>query len=275
MDWRLVDTGFNAAAINMAMDEALLMSQAVGMSPTLRLYGWRPAAVSLGFFQKGETEIDFSVCRKWGMDVVRRLTGGRAVLHDAELTYSITVREDHPLIPKSITASYLLFSNCLLAVFRALGVEAQLSTARSDYRHRGGEGPTGAAACFDTPSLYEITVEGRKLVGSAQVRKNGVLLQHGSILLDFSPDMVANTLRPPEPVAKLRLATMLGKRATSLKEQLGRTVTWQEVAVAISKAFGPSLGINLIPDDLTAGEKLLTRKLAATKYSQDSWNRMR
>ena len=276
MQWRLINSGIENAAVNMAVDEALLYSQTAGSAlPTLRLYGWKPAAVSLGYFQKAETEIDFTACRERGIDIVRRLTGGRAVLHDAELTYSITVREDDPMIPATITASYMLFSEGLAAALRELGAEVSMSLPRSAYGQSGAHKSSGSAACFDAPSHYEITAEGRKLVGSAQVRKDGVLLQHGSILLTFDPETVAATMKLPDAAAKTRLAGILARRAISLGEHLKRPVTFDEVAAAISRSFGQSLGVELISDALTERENADSLRLAAEKYGQNTWNRLR
>ncbi|MBP2635198.1 MAG: biotin/lipoate protein ligase [Firmicutes bacterium] len=275
MNWRLIISGTGNAANNMAIDEALMLSQtASGALPALRLYGWHPAAVSLGYFQKTEKAIDLASCSDHGIDVVRRLTGGRAVYHAAELTYSITIREDHPIVPQTITASYMLFSNALQASLRELGITTQLTMPQSAYS-QGKRVKTVSAACFDAPSHYEMIVGEQKLVGSAQVRKNGVVLQHGSILLDFSAESLADVLHTQSPNEKIGLVEMLKKRATSLTEQLGRKVSWDEVAAVITEAFGPALGIRLVSDKLTVQEKEIAEQLAASKYSQDSWNQMR
>ena len=276
MHWRLIDSGISDAAVNMAVDEALLLSQQRrDAPPTLRLYGWKPAAVSLGYFQKAETEIDFDACRRHGIDVVRRLTGGRAVLHDAELTYSITVREDHPLIPPTITASYLMFSRGLAAALRELGAAVEMSMPRAAYGQGGGTRSSGSAACFDAPSHYEITAGGKKLVGSAQVRKDGVLLQHGSILLTFEPEKVAAIMRLPDETAKQRLAGILDRKAVSLGAHLRREVTAAETAAAIRRFFGRELDVELADGSLSSQEEADSRRLAEEKYSRDEWNRLR
>ncbi len=274
MNWRVVISGTATAAVNMATDEAMMLAHGAGkVPPTLRFYGWRPAAVSIGYFQRAAQEIDLEACRAQGVDVVRRLTGGRAVLHDAELTYSIVVRENNPLVPKTITESYCLFSGGLVAGLQRLGVEAKMSVPRLAYGQniRRPVSP----ACFDTPSHYEITVAGRKLVGSAQVRKDGVVLQHGSILLRFSPETVVSLLRAPIGDMKTRIVEMLKQRATSLTEVLGREVGWQEVCDSIMDSFGPALGVNLNTGGLTKDEVAMSKQLAAGKYSSDSWNLLR
>lgn len=274
MNWRVVISGAACAAVNMATDEAMMQAHGAGnVPPTLRFYGWRPAAVSIGYFQRAAEEIDLEACRAQGVDVVRRLTGGRAVLHDAELTYSIVVREDHPHVPGTITESYCLFSRGLVAGLRRLGVEAKMSVPGAAYGQNMKR--PASSACFDAPSHYEITVEGRKLVGSAQVRKDGVVLQHGSILLRFSPERVVSLLRVPSGDVKTRMVEMLRSRAISLTEALGREAGWQELCDSIMGSFGPALGINLEIGDLTEDEIAMSRQFREGKYGQDSWNLLR
>lgn len=274
MKWRVINSGIGRAADNMAIDEAMLKAYALEqVPPTIRFYGWQPAAVSIGYFQKAAAEVDLAECRRQGIDVVRRLTGGRAVLHDAELTYSIVVGENDPLIPATITASYRFFSQGLLDGLKLLGIEAKMSMPKAAYgqtkrRH-------ASAACFDAPSHYEVTYDGRKLIGSAQVRKDGVILQHGSLLLKFNPDQVASLLNLPTPEAKAAVAEMLGKRAISLGEAAKRELSWQEICQAMMTAFGPALGVELEADSLSQAELATAQELAATKYTQDTWNLMR
>lgn len=275
MKWRVINSGIGRAADNMAIDEAILKAHAAGqVPPTIRFYGWQPAAVSVGYFQKASAEVDISGCRQRGIDVVRRLTGGRAVLHDAELTYSLVVSETHPLVPHTITASYRFFSQGLLDGLRVLGIEAQMSMPKAAYsqtkcRHHA------SAACFDAPSHYEVTFDGRKIIGSAQVRKEGVILQHGSILLRFEPQQVASLLNLPTPEAKATVAKMLAKRAISLAEAANREISWEEACKAIHTAFGPALGVELTADSLSQAEREMAQELAATKYTQDTWNLLR
>lgn len=273
MKWRVIDSGLASAAVNMAVDEAIMTAHGAGEAPpTLRFYGWRPAAISLGYFQKA-AEVNLAECAGRGIDVVRRLTGGRAVLHDAELTYSIVVREDSPAIPSTITASYRYFSEGLLAGLRQLGLDARMSIPRAAYGQSKKQ--TASSACFDAPSHYEITVAGRKMVGSAQVRKNGVILQHGSVLLRFSAEDIVAVLQLPSLQLRDPLTEMLRRRATSVEEALGRPVDWQEVCGVMAQAFGPALGVETEVSGLSEGESALSRRLAADKYSQDCWNLLR
>ncbi|MPL65814.1 Octanoyltransferase LipM [bioreactor metagenome] len=272
--WRLINSGMNTAAYNMAIDEAMLKAHAAGeVPPTLRFYGWRPAAVSLGYFQSSAAEIDLEACRSNEVDVVRRLTGGRAVLHDMELTYSLVAAENNSLIPPTITASYRYFSQGLIAGLKHLGVEAQMSVPQAAYGQRKHR--HASAACFDASSHYEITFAGRKLVGSAQVRKEGVILQHGSILLAFRPATLVSLLNLPSADKRNELSDMLAKRVTSVSEILGRTVEWKEVYQAMAVSFGPALGVDLVSGELTAGEQSAANELITAKYSQDCWNQLR
>lgn len=275
MQWRILNTGIADAATNMAVDEAILLAHADGRVPaTLRFYGWQPAAVSLGYFQRAADEIDRAACREQGIDIVRRLTGGRAVLHDAELTYSIIAGEGYPGIPATITASYRYFSEGLLAGLARLGITAGMNMPRAAYGQVKRQ-PNTSAACFDAPSHYEITVEGRKLIGSAQVRKQGVILQHGSLLLRFCPQRLAALLRSPTPQAQERLAQMLAARAIGLEEVLGRNIEYEEICHTMLQGFDEVLHCGLSYGRLTVDEQTAAKDLAAEKYSQDHWNFMR
>ncbi|MGI6092877.1 MAG: lipoate--protein ligase family protein [Veillonellaceae bacterium] len=272
--WRLVNSGVGTAAQNMAVDEAILKAHAAGeVPPTLRFYGWHPAAVSLGYFQSADAEIDIAACRANGIDLVRRLTGGRAVLHDMELTYSLVISENDPLIPPTITASYRYFSQGLIAGLQKMGVKAQMSMPREAYSQ--SKRRHASAACFDASSHYEITFAGRKLIGSAQVRKDGVIMQHGSILLTFEPAILVSLLNLPSAEKRNSLQKVLADRVISVSEIMGRDVDWEETYLAMSSSFGPALGIDVISGELTSSEVAAANELIATKYSQDSWNLMR
>jgi lipoate-protein ligase A len=272
--WRVIYSGAAAAATNMAIDEAMLLAHSTGeVPPTLRFYGWNPAAVSIGYFQKAEAEIDLQACQVRGFDVVRRLTGGRAVLHDAELTYSLVVKENYPFLPKTITASYRYLSEGLITGLHQLGAAVKMTIPLSAYGQKIKQ--ASSAACFDAPSHYEITYEGRKLVGSAQTRKRGVILQHGSILIRFSPQTVAAILQLPSAQLREKTAAMLARRAVSLEEILGRTVEFPELCSVLTPAFCLALGVTFELGELTLPEQAASRRLAAEKYSQRSWNELR
>ncbi|WP_346353210.1 lipoate--protein ligase family protein [Azotosporobacter soli] len=273
MKWRILYSGIASAAENMAIDEAILQAHRDRLAPpTIRFYGWQPAAVSLGYFQRATSEIDLERCRAEKVDVVRRLTGGRAVLHDQELTYSVIVNEEHPLLPSTITASYLLFSSALVGGLRKLGVNAAMTTPQAAY---GKVKKTHtSSACFDAPSHYELTAEGRKLAGSAQVRKDGILLQHGSILLSFCPERLAALLRLSEE-QRDGIAELLAARAVALDELLGRTVGWREAAEAVEGGFRRVLPVEVETGSLSEHERKTSRSLVNEKYGCAAWTMLR
>src|SRR5690606_24297004 len=173
--WRFIDSGHCSPEFNMALDEALLDWNSEGkIPPTVRFYGWNPPTLSIGYFQKVEREIDLDAVKKYGLGFVRRPTGGRGVLHDKELTYSVIVSEDHPEMPQTVTEAYRVISEGVLQGFRKLGLDAYFAIPRTAEEREGLKNPR-SAVCFDAPSWYELVVEGRKVAGSAQTRQKGVI----------------------------------------------------------------------------------------------------
>lgn len=270
--WRLLIDEAANAAWNMAADEAMLLSHAMGeIPPTLRFYTWKPAAVSLGYFQKAEADIDREACARLGIDVIRRLTGGRAVLHDAEVTYSLVVREDEHYIPAGVTASYLFFSRGLQSGLARLGINAQMQTPEGSVGNPYGK-MVRSSACFDTPSHYEITVAGRKVVGSAQVRRDGVLLQHGSILLRFSPECMSRVMPFKDEKMREAMQRELSRRATDLAEATGRQISFAEAVEALQAGITEQCRIHLDLGEREPAESNLVIQLVERKYSAEAWN---
>jgi lipoyl(octanoyl) transferase len=233
MNWRLLDSGPNIGAYNMAIDEELLArAQAGETTPVLRFYAWHPAAVSIGRFQKIETAVDVEACRQRGIDIVRRITGGRAVLHHQELTYSIIARTDDPLFPTNVHGTYKIIAAGLLQGLRNLGIPAEMvsrSSRHAELVKKDSKDP----ACFSSPSWYEILVHNRKIIGSAQRRLSGAFLQHGSILMDYDPALEAEVIRGGGS----------GAVVTSINHELGRDAPPAEVKQAVMKGFSDALGI--------------------------------
>jgi len=265
--WRLIDSALADGATNMATDETLQLSCRDGQSPpVLRFYGWAPPTLSLGFFQKAEKEVDLEEVNRQNIHLVRRPTGGRAVLHHQELTYSLIVPEDHPLMPRTVTDSYRVISSGLLEGFRLLGIPAQLSgetTIRArDFR---------SSACFEAPSSYELVVGGKKIVGSAQVRKDGILLQHGSIMLDLDTAMLIRLLRIRDSRTAGRMQQMLHEKATSIREVTGNVPGYQELTDAFTRGFSKALRVNFQPAELTEQELETVNLLRRDKYAHPSW----
>lgn len=252
--WRFLLDEPHDGPTNMAIDEVLASGCAQGSSsPCLRLYRWTVPTVSLGYNQPIHGDVDLASCRQRGVPLVRRPTGGRALLHDQELTYSITL----PIPPGSrgVLQDYQWISNCLLIALRKLGVAASLS--RGD-RARG----EGGGLCFNSSSRYELTVNGRKLIGSAQRRFNGALLQHGSLLVEI--DHSAWTALFPH-------ARELEARATTLQLVLGRSTSWGELVEAIRVGFEEGAGIHLDLGELTPREWEVARILVQKRYGTTDW----
>ena len=248
--------------MNMAMDEAILRAVARReVPPTLRLYAWAPPCLSLGRGQPVE-DIDRNAVEAAGYGLVRRPTGGRAILHIDELTYSIVASDQHPQVRGSVVESYRRLSAGLVLGLERLGVtqvEAEERAAR-----RGAEGPV----CFEVPSDYEITVGGKKLVGSAQMRAQGVVLQHGAIPLHGDIARICPLLTSHPDPAQVR------SRATTVESTLGRRVGWEEAAEAVAEGFAQALGLRLQVGGLSPDELASARGLCVDKYGNDSWTRI-
>lgn len=274
--WRLIRSGKCDPAVNMAVDEALLASISEGKAPpTVRFYGWQPATLSIGYFQKAEEEVDLTALRERGFGFVRRPTGGRAVLHDAELTYSIVVPESHPGMPGTVNEAYRVLSGGLVAGFRRLGLRAGMASL-ADGGKRPDMAAGGSAACFDSPSWYELVVEGRKIAGSAQMRQKGVILQHGSILLELDADSLFAVLRFPAERIRERLKASFRDKAVAINDLLRALdkppVSADRAEAAFAAGFAEGLGVELEPGELTDAERRLAERLAVEKYGSDAWN---
>ena len=253
--WRLLDTGALPGSLNMAIDEALLQLHVPGESqPTLRFYQWEPPAVSLGYFQKLHS-IDLSACRELGIDVVRRMTGGRAVLHEKDLTYSI-VADSSQGIPSSLDSAYRLLSKGLLAGFGLLGVEAQLG-------HERVRAPK-SDICFVNALVADIVHQGRKFVGSAQTWRGASLLQHGSIVMEPQQNTWAAIIRTDSDTLE-SLRETLTSRSVSLQEILGRRIDPRELKQAIAAGMAKALQVDIRPGELLRREWELAQKIASAR----------
>lgn len=276
-NWRLIVHGRLPGALNMAIDEAIMTCYANGETPpTFRVYGWSPPALSLGSIQRATREVDREAAQRAGIDVVRRPTGGRAVLHDDEVTYSIVVAEGTPLIPKGLRQSYEAATGGIALGLRRLGVEAEVvgrdsaRLYRSDGAYANPMTDKSSGACFDSASWYEVSVHGRKIVGSAQYRREGILLQHGSIPMSLDPWKLVNLFKLDETRKHAIAADLVGK-AVGISQVTGRSVSFDEVAEAVIGGVEEFLGIELVRGDLTDHERELSERLAVEKYGSDSW----
>jgi lipoyl(octanoyl) transferase len=270
--WRFIDSGNCSPSFNMALDEALLDWHSQGkIPPVIRFYGWEPATLSIGYFQKVEKEIDLDAVKAHGLGFVRRPTGGRGVLHEHELTYSVIVSEDHPEMPKTVTEAYRVISEGILKGFHQLGLEAYFAVPRTDEERSALKNPR-SAVCFDAPSWYELVVEGRKVAGSAQTRQKGVILQHGSILLDLDEDKLFSLFKYPSDRVKDRMKSAFKSKAVAINEISSRRITLEEAKEAFYKGFAEGLNIELESYDLTEEELSYVNKIAKERYENDEWN---
>jgi lipoate-protein ligase A len=266
--WRLIVEDNNNAYYNMAVDEAIMKIHSQGDTPpTLRFYGWQPAALSLGYFQQAKKEVDWEKCRNQGIDLVRRLTGGRAILHKEELTYSIIIHEDYNLLADSIEKSYQQISSGLVAGLNQLGVEAELKAVE-----HGKKAPRGhSAACFDAPSWYEVILDNKKLIGSAQRRRENTILQHGSLPLDDSSEEIFELLNYSSESDRKKSRRIFKSKSTNLKKA-GHNFEKKQLIDALATGLTEKLKITIEADYLNKNEIELARKLARNKYQNQAWN---
>jgi lipoyl(octanoyl) transferase len=268
--WRLLNGGLADGATNMAIDEAVMLAVAAGKSlPTIRFYGWEPFCLSVGYAQAMTKEVDLEACRAAGIDCVRRPTGGRAVFHADELTYSIVAPQEEPRVAGGIVESYRRLSLGLTQGLAYLGLDAWEAAPQR------GPAKETSAVCFDAPSHYEVTVGGHKLIGSAQMRRKGMVLQHGSLPLWGDITRILGYLRLPSEERRAALREDLRAKATTLEQVMGRALTFDTVASAIAAGFAATLNLELLPEVLTPDEEESATQLRREKYATAEWNLQR
>jgi len=264
--WRLVLSAPLSGPENMALDEAILESVVAGDSlPTLRLYSWEPPCLSLGYAQP-YADADLGRLRKLEWGLVRRPTGGRAILHTEELTYSVAVPERHPLMVGGVLPSYQRLSRGLLAALANLSLEPEVQPAAGD-----SEPDRSNPICFQVSSAYEITVGGRKLIGSAQVRRRGGVLQHGSLPLSGDIGRVCAGLHFADEAQRAVAAEALRQRATTVEACLGRRLDWETAARAFAVGFGREVSLVLEDRPVSSEELRRTAELNRERYANPDW----
>jgi lipoate---protein ligase len=221
----------------MGLDQAL-MSTVEDFIPVLRLYGWKPSAVSIGYFQSLEQEVDVKKCKELGIDVVRRITGGGAVLHEHELTYSFITK----VYPANIIESYRSICEPVVTCLYDFGFDAKFSP------------------------LNDITVENKKVSGNAQTRRNSVLLQHGTILLDVNVDKMFTVLKVPSEKIKDKIIQDVKERVMGLK------MSYDDVANNLWRSFGQKFQAEVFKDDVKSDESIEAKIIQKYKYSTYEWN---
>ena len=253
--WRLLPLSTNSAFFNMAVDEAILRSRVADSVPnTLRFYRWMPSAVSIGKFQKPENEVLLENCRRLGVDVVRRISGGGTVYHDAEgeLTYSVIARTE-AMGAKDITDVYSRIYAAINEALRVLGIAADYSAG-------------------DLKNCPNLTVNGRKISGSAQANKGGIVLQHGTLLLDTDLTRMFTVLRVRWADSCMQVVNVAKKKITSVQEELGHAISAETAVNAVVHGFETALNIQLNQGELTVEERKLAEKLCREKFAIEKWN---
>ena len=254
-NWRLLGLETHDAYMNMAIDEAMLNARTMNAVPdTMRFYRWNPSAVSIGKFQNAENEAHLENCQRLGIDVVRRITGGGAVYHDVdgEITYSLIARKED-LNSNDITTVYAKVYAGLTEALEILGLSADFNEGN-------------VKAC---PNL---TVNGKKISGSAQSHKKDVVLQHGTLMLSVNLEKMFTFLRVPWAKTCVEVVSVAKHKLTSVESEAQRNVAIDDVVRALIEGFQRTLNIRLVPGELTAYERELAERLCKEKYSTNEWN---
>lgn len=249
--WRLLGFGAYDAYTNMAIDEALLTLRSKGRSPnTIRFYRWKPSAVSIGYFQILEQEVNVDSCHRRGIDIIRRMTGGGAVYHDyeGEVTYSIIVDQENPKIPDDILKSYEVVCKGIVLGLERLGIRAEFKP------------------------INDIVANGRKISGNAQTRRLGVVVQHGTVLVRTDVKTMFDVLKVSEEKVSDKMIRSVEERVTSIERELGRDVGFNEVFEALKHGFSKALDVKLVEGTLDEAESELMARLRDGKYMTRMWN---
>jgi len=250
-NWRYLGFSVNDAPTNMGIDEAVGRLKAKMASPdTIRFYRWKPSAVSIGYFQVAQEEVNLEACASMGISLVRRITGGGAVYHDynGEVTYSVIADLDHTLIPLDIRKSYEFICRGIITALAELGIEAEFKP------------------------INDITVNGRKISGNAQTRRWGTILQHGTILLDSDIHTMFKVLRVSKEKISDKHIRAVEERVTTVRRELGRRVEFEEMVEALKKGFEETFETALIEAGLSVEEHRLVDDLRIRKYMSGEWN---
>jgi lipoate-protein ligase A len=264
--FRFLNTHVQDAAMNMAIDESVLTHHLKGESPpTLRVFRWSQPSISLGRFQSIEREIVSDMCQGLEVALVRRPTGGRAVYHRDEFTYSIVISKRYG-VPPGVVAAYAYLAQGLLAALAALGVGAELSDERVS--------KNPSAACFASSTQADLTSGGFKLIGSAQVWKDDALLQQGSLPLDDRAAEFFSMLRFPDESARQEALSQYREKTMPLHTFVPGA-TWDDVANAFRSGFSSAVQADFVTGELSPSEWELANRLVEEKYSKLQWRKAR
>lgn len=248
--WRLIKTIETKGAMQMAIDEAILIHRIKNKVPnTLRFFTWKPKCLTIGYFQDINKEVNIEHAKKLNVDIVRRYTGGGAVFHDEELTYSLAISETDA--SRDIIESYKKICNAIINGLDAIGIQSEFKP------------------------INDITVNNKKISGNAQTRKQGIVLQHGTILIDVNVKKMFSLLKVPNEKIKDKMIKTVEERITCLKQELNKQITLDDLKCAITQSFEKTFNIKLIESKLTQEELNLAKKLYKEKYSTKQWTELR
>ncbi len=266
----IVESEFRNGAWNMAVDSAIVEAVAAcERPPTLRFYGWKPFCLSLGYGQRWrEADPQALEARDW--DLLRRPTGGKAILHGDELTYSLCLPLDHRLACGDIVESYRRISVGLLRALDYLGISAV-----AEHQGQGVRRQLSGPVCFELPSHYEIAVAGRKLIGSAQLRRKGAMLQHGTIPLRGDVGRICDVLAFDTEAERDSQRQRVRRRAATLAQVTGREPAWSEVAAALEHGFSAAFDLTLLHEQLSENELTRAAEIEAERFGNPAWTRKR
>ena len=250
--WRFLPFAYYHPYTNMAIDEVILEAYKAGfVPPTFRVYGWRPAGISIGYFQKAEEILDISACRRKGIPFVRRISAGQMVFHSQDVCYALVCSKDDLCLSNSVKESFKQISRFLINAYRSLGLE-------TDFFLEKETGNKHSPFCFAFSREFDIAFQGRKLGGSAQRRKGDVVFQHGSIPLRLKVEKLAPLLRK---------GISIESKALGLEEALGRPISFNEFARLITESFKCTFSLRFKTAGLTPREKREVR-LAVKRYEK-------
>ena len=252
VNWRLINLATHDAFSNMAIDEAILNARMRNEVPnTLRFYRWKPSAVSIGKNQSISAEASIEECKKAGIDIVRRITGGGAVYHDyeGEITYSIIVKQEED-IPFETDLSYIKLCKGIIIALSKIGLNAYHG------RHH-------------CPSIF---IADRKISGNAQTRRGGIILQHGTILSDYDPELMYTYLRVRDGIKKEKVVHSVYQKVTTIKNELDQTINFIEFEKILIDSFEDAFKTKFSIEKLSKSEEDEANNLKETKFSRKEWN---
>ena len=260
MTWRLINTKQNNAAMNMAIDEAMLLTQKASHQPTLRFYDWLHPAFSFGYFQRISEEVDVSACGTRGIELVRRMTGGGTVIHGWDVTYTIIVPHGSGTFPKDISAAYCAISNCLINGLQQLGIDV----AHQIEKPIAGDAPN---ICLTNPAQYDTLLNGKKIAGVSQRRNQAGVMYQGYIALDLpTSDVLALASR------NVSFDRVAAGKSTAINQCRSAPILRKQLEDAVAVGFQETLGIELNETVPSSEEIETAESLAQKKYGSAEWN---